>query len=52
MAKIADWVRSRYARRILRTAFLTPDIDEAILDGRHPRDLSIMSCASQSADWD
>ena len=36
VAKIAQraGVRSRYARRILRAAFLAPDIIEAILDGR------------------
>jgi len=54
VAKIAQraGVRSRYARRILRAAFLAPDIVEAILDGRQPRDLSVMELRQPIADWD
>jgi hypothetical protein len=54
MAKIAQraGVRSRYARRILRAAFLAPDIVEAILDGRQPRDLSVLELRKPIADWD
>jgi hypothetical protein len=45
-------VRSRYARRILRAAFLAPDIVEAILNGRQPRDLSVLELRKPIADWD
>ena len=37
---------------ILRAAFLAPDIVEAILDGRQPRDLSVLELRNPIADWD
>jgi len=53
VAKIAQQagVRNRYARRILRAGFLAPDIVEGILDGRQPRDLSVLEATKPIADW-
>jgi len=31
----------RYVDRVLQCAFLAPDVVDAILDGRHPPDLSV-----------
>src|SRR5207248_6042319 len=36
----------RYFRRVFDSAFLAPDIVEAILDGRHPPDLTVTKLTS------
>jgi hypothetical protein len=36
----------------LRAAFLAPDIVEAILDGKQPRNLSVLELRNPIADWD
>jgi hypothetical protein len=33
-------VSPSYFTRLVRLSYLAPDITEAILDGRHPRDLT------------
>jgi len=44
-------VTTRYARRIIRSSFLAPEIVEAILDGRQPADLSVLQLRRPPADW-
>ena len=44
-------VTTRYARRIIRTSFLAPDIVEAILDDRQPAELSVLRLRRPPADW-
>ena len=44
-------VTTRYARRIIRTSFLAPDIVEAIIDGRQPADLSVLQLRRPPVDW-
>jgi site-specific DNA recombinase len=45
-------VMPRYVRRILRCAFLAPDLVEAILDGRQPPDLTLNQlCKHLPVDW-
>jgi len=42
----------RYVDKVLRCAFLAPDIVEAILDGRQPPDLSFAKLISNlPLDW-
>jgi hypothetical protein len=42
----------RYVRRVLQCAFLAPDIVEAILDGRHPPNLTVRKLWHDlPADW-
>lgn len=45
-------VMPRYVRRILRCAFLAPDLVEAILDGRQPPELTLNQlCKNLPMDW-
>ena len=45
-------VMPRYVRRILRCAFLAPDLVEAILDGRQPPELTLAGlCHTLPLDW-
>jgi hypothetical protein len=45
-------VMPRYVRRILRCAFLAPDLVEAILDGRQPPELTLNQlCKNLPVDW-
>ena len=39
---------SSYLTRLLRLTYLAPDITRAILDGRHPRDLTAQKLLSHS----
>ena len=39
---------SSYFTRILRLTFLAPDITQAILEGRHPRDLTARKLLAHS----
>lgn len=51
----AEGVGSPHFTRILRLAFLAPDVTEAILDGRQPIELSVQKLAMTSdlpTDWD
>jgi site-specific DNA recombinase len=42
----------RYVRRILRCAFLAPDLVEAILQGRQPPELTLARlCHTLPFDW-
>ena len=42
----------RYVSRVLRCAFLAPDIIEAILDGRQPPDLTVEKlCSTVTLNW-
>jgi site-specific DNA recombinase len=45
-------VMTRYVRRILRCAFLAPDLVEAILQGRQPPELTLAGlCNTLPLDW-
>jgi site-specific DNA recombinase len=45
-------LNQRYVRRVLQCAFLAPDIVEAILDGRHPPNLTVRKLwRDLPADW-
>jgi hypothetical protein len=45
-------LNQRYVRRVLQCAFLAPDIVEAILDGRHPPNLTVRKLWHDlPADW-
>jgi hypothetical protein len=46
-------LNEEYLRRVLGCAFLSPDILEAILDGRHPSDLTVKTLSRRHLplDW-
>ena len=46
-------VTSAYVSRMIRIAFLAPDLKAAILDGRQPRDLTLQFVSTQDIplDW-
>jgi DNA-directed RNA polymerase specialized sigma24 family protein len=44
-------VMPRYVRRILRCAFLAPDLVEAILQGRQPPELTLFQLCALPFDW-
>lgn len=50
----AESVTPAYARRVIRTAFLAPDLKAAILDGRQPVGLSLEAVirSEMPLDWD
>ena len=50
----AESVTPAYARRVIRTAFLAPDLKAAILDGRQPMGLSLEAVirSEMPLDWD
>ncbi|MBX9616619.1 MAG: recombinase family protein, partial [Caulobacteraceae bacterium] len=50
----AENVTPAYARRVIRTAFLAPDLKAAILDGRQPSGLTLeaLSRSEMPLDWD
>ena len=49
----AEKVTSAYVSRMIRIAFLAPDLKAAILDGRQPRDLTLQFVSTQDIplDW-
>jgi hypothetical protein len=44
----AEGLTSSYFTRVLRLTYLAPDITRAILDGRHPRDLTAQKLLAHS----
>jgi site-specific DNA recombinase len=44
----AEGLTSSYFTRVLRLTYLAPDITRAILEGRHPRDLSVQKLLAHS----
>ncbi|RZJ45398.1 MAG: recombinase family protein [Brevundimonas sp.] len=50
----AEHITAPYASRLVRLAFLAPDLKAAILDGRQPRDLTLQLVSTQDIplDWD
>jgi hypothetical protein len=44
----AQALTSSYFTRVLRLTYLAPDITRAILDGRHPRDLTAQKLLAHS----
>src|SRR5260370_28758686 len=48
----AEKINSSYLSRVLRLTLLTPDIVEAILDGKHPSTLTLANLMRPfSSDW-
>ena len=43
-----DRITSSYFTRVLRLSYLAPDITRAILEGRHPRDLTAQKLLAHS----
>ena len=50
----AEGVKAAYAARLIRTAFLAPDLKQAILDGDQPEGLTLQRVMTQDVplDWD
>jgi len=44
----AEGLTSSYFTRVLRLTYLAPDITRAILEGRHPRDLTAQKLLAHS----
>jgi len=51
---LSEKVTPAYARRLVKLAFLAPDLKAAILDGRQPRGLTLQFVSTQDIplDWD
>lgn len=50
----AEGVKSAYAARLIRAAFLAPDLKRAILDGEQPFGLTLQTMMTRDVplDWD
>jgi hypothetical protein len=50
----AEGIRAAYVAKVLRVAFLAPDLKDAILNGRHPAGLTLQAIMTRDVPlaWD